>query len=143
MALTAAQIINSTKGADANGLTFAQYLRSVGYRAASPMTFENWLIKLFDNNGNGSIGIGEAAAYNRAKKPENIGVYQTQYAQYVTTLKAQDAATVRQYLAIWQANTGGVSGASSTRAVVDEEESKRKTLVVVLAAVVVGFLLLK
>lgn len=140
MAQTAQQIINSAKGADANGLTFAQYLRSRGYRAASPLSFEDWLLKLFDRNKNGAIGTSEKSSYKKALKPENIGVYQTQYAQYVSTLKAQDAATVRQYLAIWQANVGG---GSASRAVTEQSENKRKTLLLVLAVGVVAFMFLK
>lgn len=142
MAQTAEQIISSARGLDGNGMSFVQYLRTVGYKAQSPKTFEGWLLDLFDNNKNGSIGVGERAAYNRAKKPENIGVYQTQYAQYVTTLKAQDAATVRQYLAIWQANTGSASGAAS-RASSELAGEKRKTLLTLAAAGVAALLILK
>lgn len=143
MAQTAEQIIAGAKGLDGNGMSFVQYLRTVGYKAQSPKTFEKWLLDLFDNNKNGSIGLFEMTAYNRAKKPENIGVYQTQYTQYVTTLKAQDAATVRQYLAIWQANTGNASGASSSRASTETAGENRKTLLVVAAAGVAALLFLK
>lgn len=143
MAQTAEQIIAGARGLDGNGMSFVQYLRTVGYKAQSPKTFEKWLLDLFDNNKNGSIGVGERTAYNRAKKPENIGVYQTQYAQYVTTLKAQDAATVRQYLAIWQANTGSASAAALTRASTEAAGEKRKTLLVVAAAGVAALLMLK
>jgi len=122
------------------------------------LTFDEWVLKLHDYNGDGRInrdGRGEYTAYTRALNNRNITATQNAYAQYVALAEAANknereanmqqqqlnAAVEQQALLIREAGAGNEAARNVLTGETKEGTAKNIVLYVVFGAVIVFYLL--
>lgn len=119
------------------------------------LTFDEWVLKMYDFNGNGKIdrdGRGEYTAYNRALNNKNYANTQNAYAQYVALAEAanknerdaamQQQAMQQQQMLIEQAGQGNEAARNVLTGETKEGTAKTIVLYLVAGAALI-FLLLK
>lgn len=119
------------------------------------LTFDEWVLKMYDFNGDGRInrdGRGEYTAYNRALNSRNINATQNAYAQYVALAEAankneRDAnlqqQQIEQQAAIVQAAGEGNEAARNLLTGETKEGTAKTIVLYIVAGVVLVFFLLK
>lgn len=134
------------------GMTFEQYLKAVGYKALVFPSFEQWLKKMFDYNGNGTIDKGKErrnyskVARNSAKNTEYLANYESDKASAM----AQDEATVENLRILWYSGNMEEGAAQAARdaqnkadnGYVSESGLNNKKLLIVAAIILAAVVLI-
>ena len=119
------------------------------------LTFDEWVLKMYDFNGDGRInrdGRGEYTAYNRALNSRNINATQNAYAQYVALAEAANKneragalqqQQIEQQAAIVQAAGEGNEAARNLLTGETKEGTAKTIVLYIVAGVVLVFFLLK
>lgn len=119
------------------------------------LTFEEWVLKLYDFNGDGKInrdGRGEYTAYTRALNNKNYAATQNAYAQYVALAEAanknereaelQQQAIEQQQQLVEMAGQGNEAARNILTG--ETKEGTAKTIILyIVAGVALVFFLLK
>ena len=109
------------------------------------LTFDEFVIKLYDYNGNGRIDkLAERRAYNKALNAKNHAATEQQYAQYVALMEAankNERASEQQAALLAAAGAGNETAATILTGESKAGSAKNIIIVVAVAAVVMAFIL--
>lgn len=131
-------------------MDFEEFKKQSGYVDEPIVSFEEWVLNMFDYDKNGKLKGKETRHKKKYEKTHNL---QEEYAAYVSSIEVSNAQGLRQLLAQWEAQVGqeNYEAAQSeliTRAEREkmqglENSAKTKKMLIIGAVVVVALMFFK